>query len=223
MSSTFAETIGNFFGSVDKNAKQANILLNGPRVKVKYVKTKESVYEKMFGEKEFKAFRTGLFYLLFLVCFIILSIVFLYFLAPAFFTFQSKDVNIVLKIAILIASITSPLGLYPLIISFLGPYHIYSSFITAYHTNIFYLFGTLISYKKLDITDPTSVVKTELNMGTILSVIFIIGMLITIGNMTYGFINRFFPSIANYSTSGQKEDEVVSKSYYEENKDKDLY
>jgi hypothetical protein len=223
MSSTFAETIGNFFNGVDKNVKQANILINGPRVKVKYEKSKNSVYEETFGEDEFNAFRTGLYYLLFVICFIILSIIFLYFLAPAFFTFQSKDVNIVLKIGILLASIISPLGLYPLLISFLGPYHIYSSFLTVYHTNIFYLFGTLISYKKLDITDPTNLIKTEINMGTIMGLIFMIGMLITVGNLTKNFISGFYPSVANYSSKTKKKDEIVSKKYYEENKDKDLY
>lgn len=221
MSTTFAESIGRFFGGVDKNIKQANIIINGNRVKVNYEKSKKSIYEEIFGEDEFKAFRTGLYYLLFFICFLILWIVFLYFLAPAFFTFQSKDVNIVLKIIILISAVASPLGMYPLVISFLGPYHIYSSFVSAYYTNIFYLFGTLISYKKLDITDPQNIVKTELNMGTIFGIIFILGITATVFNLTRNFLANYFPSLADNLKA--KEGEIVSKSYYETNKDKDLY
>ena len=111
--STFMEKVSIFLTGVDKNIKQANEMITGPQVRVKYEKSKLSIYEEMFGEEEFSAFRVGLYFLLFVICYIIIYIGFLYFLTPAIYTFQSKEVNIILKIIILLAALISPLGLYP--------------------------------------------------------------------------------------------------------------
>lgn len=220
---TFAETIAQFFGGVNKNIAQADILLTGPKVRVKYVKSKPSIYEELFGEKEFNAFRISLYFLLFALVFFALFGLFLYYLAPALFSFQSKDVNIVLKIILLLSAIASPFGLYPFIVSMLGPYHIYSSYLTAYHTSIFYLLNTVISYHKIDITDATNIVKKEINMGNIFGVIFLLGISLAVFRLTRETLRTIYPSLIENMSGAKKKEKIVSKKYYEDNKDKDLY
>jgi hypothetical protein len=216
-------TIVSSLKKINKSAKETTEYINGPSVNISYKKV-PSLYDKMIGEDAMNDIRNIIYIIMFIICIFVMFVVLILSYMPAIYAFQTESISFYFKLILLFSAIISPYFIYPIIVMLMGPYQIYASYVALYYCGIPYMISSIFQYSKLNITGIPNldVFFTEKNMGTFLGILFILGLIFQSGYQGYNWLKYLFPTILG-NQKQTKKDEIVSESYYKNNKDKIFY